>query len=98
MIKPLEIQKVKFGDKEFIIAYSNRALFAHLRRIEEQPNNNEIVVNYYYDLCKAGATFEGKDFMYTFNEFYDAIDNYPDALLKFAEAVTRLMPSDDKKK
>jgi hypothetical protein len=98
MIKPLETQKVKFGDKEFVIAYSNRALFAHLRRIEEQPNNNEIVVNYYYDLCRAGAKLEGKEFGLTFDEFYDAIDNYPDGLLKFAEAVTRLMPSDNKKK
>lgn len=98
MIKTLETQKVKLGDKEFTIAYSNRALFAHLRRIEEQPNNNEIVVNYYYDLCRAGAKIEGKEFGLTFDEFYDAIDNYAEGLMKFAEAVTKLMPSDDKKK
>lgn len=98
MIKPLTSQKVKIGEREFLIAYSNRALFAHLRRIEEQPDNNEIVVNYYYDLCRAGAKLEGKEFTMTFDEFYDAIDNYPDGLLKFAEAITKLMPSDDKKK
>ena len=98
MIKPLESYKVKIGDREFTVVYSNRALFAHLRRIEENPGNNEIVVNYYYDLCRAGAKFEGKEFGLTFDEFYDAIDNYPDGLLKFADALSKLMPSDNKKK
>lgn len=98
MIKTLESIRVKIGDKDFAIAFSNRAMFAHLRRITEKPDDPELVVNYYYDLCKAGARLEGKEFSYSFDEFYDVIDRYQDALIKFADAVNKLTPDDSKKK
>jgi hypothetical protein len=98
MIKTLESVRIKIGDKDFVLAFSNRAMFAHLRRITERPDDPEQVVNYYYDLCKAGAVLEGKEFLYTFDEFYDVIDCYPDAISKFADAVTKLIPENGKKK
>lgn len=98
MIKTLESIRVKIGEKEFNIAFSNRAMFAHLRRISENPDDPELVVNYYYDLCKAGAKLEGKEFNYSFDEFYDVIDRYQDALNKFADAINKLMPDEGKKK
>jgi len=98
MIKTLESVKIKIGEKEFYLAYSNRAMFAHLRRITEKPDDPELVVNYYYDLCKAGAKLEGKEFGYTFDEFYDVIDLCPDALTRFADAINKLIPDEGKKK
>jgi len=98
MIDLLKSKKVKVGTHEFILAYSIRATFAHMKRIKDEPENMESLINYYYDLCKAGAKLEDREFNYTFDEFYDAIDNYYDALTKFDKALAKITPDESKKK
>jgi hypothetical protein len=95
---PLETKTVKIGDLEFFIRYSNRALLAHLNRSAKEPDNIETVLHYFYDLSKIGAKAEGKEFNYSFEEFYDLIDPYPDAIGKFNEAIVNLFGPEDKKK
>jgi len=95
----LKTIEVRLGELTFYIRYSNRALLAHINRSSKDPDNMELAFNYFYDLSKAGAKAEGKEFKYTFDEFYDAIDPYPDAMTKFNDAITEMMgPAEDKKK
>jgi hypothetical protein len=95
----LKTEIVKLGDLEFYVRYSNRALIAHLNRSAKEPDNLELSIYYFYDVAKTGAKAEGKQFKYSFDEFYDAIDPYPDAMEKFNEAISKLFgPAQDKKK
>jgi hypothetical protein len=95
----LKTKKVVIGDLEFYIRYSNRALLSHLNRSSKEPDNLEGMLHYFYDLCLVGAKAEGKEFGYSFEEFYDAIDPYPDAMQKFNDAILNLFgPENSKKK
>jgi len=95
----LKTKLVKLGELEFHIRYSNRALLAHLNRSKKDPDNMELSIYYFYDLSKAGAESEGLPFKHSFDEFYDLIDPYPDAMEKFNQAITELFGSGgDKKK
>ena len=92
-----EVKKVEIGDLVFYFVYSNRALLYHLNRTNKEPDNPEIMIHYFYDLAKAGARAENKEFNYSYDEFFDAIDPFPDAMQKLNDAVIALF-SDDKKK
>lgn len=100
MMKLIETKKVKVGAHMFTVAYSNRALFAHLQRMKDQPDSPEVILNFYYDLCKAGAKLEGKPFDFTFEQFCDAVDPDPDVFIKFGNILNEYLPDDtnDKKK
>jgi hypothetical protein len=94
----LATKEVIIGDLVFYIRYSNRALLAHLNRSAKEPDNSEGIIHYFYDLSKVGAKAEGKEFTYSFEEFYDLIDPYPLAMQKFNEAILDLFGPDDSKK
>ena len=92
-----EVKLIKLGDLKLYIRYSNRALLDHLNRTTKDPDNYENIFHYFYDLAKRGAKDRDEDFKYTFEQFFDLIDPYPDALSKFNEAVEELFGEDKKK-
>ena len=94
----LQAKKVVIGNLEFYLGYSHRALFKYMNLTSKDPDNPELVIHYYYDLAKKGAELEGKEFNYTFEQFYDALDPYPKAFTIISEAIEELLGKDEGKK
>lgn len=99
-MEPLKLVKVNIGDLEFYIRYSNRAFFYYLSMEDSTDlNNYDRIIHYFYDLAKVGTRAEGKKFDYSFDEFYELIDPYQDAMGKMMDAINELFePEPDQKK
>jgi hypothetical protein len=94
----LNVKKVTVGDLVFYIRYSNRALLMYMNRISKEPADYDGLIRYFYDLSKAGAKTEGVEFNYTFEEFGDVIDPWPEAISNFNKAASELFGGGDEKK
>jgi hypothetical protein len=91
----IKVKKVKVGNLEFFIRYSNRAFLAYTNTTKKEPDNIDVLFHYYYDLAKNGAKAEGKEFGYTYEEFCDAIDPYPEAFPNFNAAIFELFSKEE---
>ena len=89
-------KKVRIGDLEFTIRYSNIALLKYLN--SKEPENPKVLYRYFFDLSQMGAKAEGIEFNYTFDEFSFAIDPYPETIKNFQEAISSFSSGGDGKK
>lgn len=93
-----EVKKVKIGNSEFYIRYSNRAFATYTNKHSEESDNYDVTIRYFYDLSKAGAKTAGVEFNYSFEEFNDILDPVPDAMTAFYTAITSMMKGDGAEK
>ncbi len=87
-MKLLESKTVDLGDITFLVRGGNRAVVMY----EELAGKLEVEsfedsIKWFYCTAKAGAIKKGIAFDYTFDQFFDVIDSYPDAMHKFSEAM-----------
>jgi len=85
----LKNKKVQVGDMTFYVRDTNRAKAGYF----QYTGKNEVDdlsdgLAWFYFSAQAGAKNEGVDFPYeTVDSFIDAIDDYPEAMVNFANAV-----------
>lgn len=101
-MKLLETKKVKVGDLEFPIRKTNRAyiLFDELNKDTGLSGKNlrQQTSLLFYCMAKAGAKAENQEFNYTYEQFLDVIDDYPDdVLINFSAAIKSDQPDSKKK-
>jgi len=86
-----ETIQVKIGSLVFYVRYSNRTFLAYTKLLKPDTDGYDALIHLFYDLAKSGAKFEGKEFNYTFEQFDDAIDPYPEAVPNFNKAVSAFL-------
>lgn len=98
-IKLLDTKFIKVGNEKYPIRLTYRAMIEYEKlsgKSVSTVTTTEQVTELIYCAVKAGAKAEGKEFNKTYEEFLDVIDNYPDSMVSFYEALTDGEPTPKK--
>jgi len=94
-MKLLDTKSVKVGKLEFYVRLTNRAVIGYETLTGRNfwvdfggdELNNEKLTQLFYTTAKAGARQKGITFEYTYEEFLDITDDYPEAAAFFYQAI-----------
>lgn len=100
-MKLLDNKIVKIGELEFPVRITNRAMIEYENMTGSnisKLNGTMNIIQLFYCTAKAGAKSLGKEFIYTFEEFLDIIDNYyMDVITNFTKVLSDESGGDEKK-
>lgn len=100
-MKLLDNKIVKIGELEFPVRITNRAMIEYENMTGSnisKLNGTMNIIQLFYCTAKAGAKSLGKEFIYTFEDFLDTIDDYyEDVITEFTKALTSESGGEGKK-
>lgn len=96
----LETKYVIVGIEKIPIRFTFRAMMDFENATGKSiqlATSTEDVVRLFYVLAKAGAKDKKVEFIYTFEDFLDLIDNHPESIVNFYSALSNGEEVDEKK-